>query len=476
MTGRAFEVCAAFLILMSCTTSQVEQHPGAKLRLSFVIDKTFDENHLVSIFRSYDPAGLVGRAASMHIDADFARRIRDAATPVKAKELARAFVQDRFREQGTAIEASKTEYEKKWKDLLPILSSVVVGTTESAWIHPHYTCVISSIFPGLSDWRGSTVAAKFDNPAPLKRQMLAHEIVLSDVFQLLRKRYTISEVNDWQVWAFSEITAALILDDPMLEGFWPNLAPERSYSGYPQLPQLAKKLKQLFDHRTSYVAYEEASISALMGFQPLRFRSAWLGVFMHDIQSGDPACRQFAMEMGLTGIKAPMVLGFFKGSPADKAGLMIGDWITAVGSSHVESASDLTRLIGSVAPGSKTAITVLRMGNRVNLSATIGERGEDGSLVQTSNLWPGFTVTELTEELRIERHISKNTQGVVVASIADADSPAAIAGLKTDDLITKVNGNDVSTLTEFYEAFNSKGGRHAEILVLRGNSELVMHL
>jgi hypothetical protein len=212
------------------------------LKLSFIIDRQYDEDNMVWMFRHDDPAGLESRAASMGVEVDVARRIRDAADPSVARKLARKLVSNRFDDEGTALEASRKDFEIQWNDLLPLFSKVVVETTESPWVHPDYVCVVSSIFPGLSSWSGNKVATKFDYDSVYERRMLAHELLLSDVFQLVRKRYSSSEISDWQIWAFSEITPDFILDDPSLAGFWPDFPRAGEYSGYLQLAGLEKRL------------------------------------------------------------------------------------------------------------------------------------------------------------------------------------------------------------------------------------------
>jgi hypothetical protein len=250
-------------LLMGCLTSgNLSKAPD--LKLSFVIDKEYDEEMVVSMFRSYTPAGLEARAESMGVDINLARQIRDA-DPSDAKSLASKLVEDRFARDGAAIQASIADFGAEWEDLLPLFSRVVVETTESAWIHPEYICVVSVIHLGLSNWYANKVAVNFVRGRAYNGKMLAQEIALSDVFQLLRRRYPREELNDWQVWAFSEITASLVLDDPKFQMLWP---PSPLLSNYPQLVALRPKLKDLFDHRTSYMDYEDKSVPLLKGFDP----------------------------------------------------------------------------------------------------------------------------------------------------------------------------------------------------------------
>jgi hypothetical protein len=261
-------LCAT--LVMGCLTSG-DLSKAPDLKLSFVIDKEYDQDMVISMFRSYDPAGLEARARGMGVDIKVAREIRDATDLSDAKKLAARLVEDRFARDGAAIQASIADFEAQWKDLLPLFSRVVAQTTESPWVHPEYICVVSSIHLGLSNWFSNKVAVNFIRGRAYKGKMLAQEITLSDVFQLLRKPHPRKEINDWQVWAFSEITASLILDDPKFQVFWPN---SPLLSNYPQLAALRPKLKDLFDHRTSYVDYEDKSVPLLKSFDP-DFHQQW---------------------------------------------------------------------------------------------------------------------------------------------------------------------------------------------------------
>ena len=56
------------------------------------------------------------------------------------------------------------------------------------------------------------------------------------------------------------------MNDPKFQAFWPD---SPNLSNYPQLAALRPKLKDLFDHRTSYVDYEDESVPLLKEFDPL---------------------------------------------------------------------------------------------------------------------------------------------------------------------------------------------------------------
>ncbi len=472
-------VCCVGLLLalLGCATTPTRAVEVPGLRLSFRIDKRADAENVLNLFRNDDPAGLESRAMSMGVDVELARMIRDV-NPFEARVLADRLVDERFKSNGAAIEASMADFEAQWKDLLPLYSQVVMESTESPWVHSAYTCVVSSIHPGVSSWSGNKVGVKFDGSPELKRRVLAHEILLSNVFQLVRKRYRSSEIGDWQVWAFSEITPVLILDDPRLRDFWPNVVHAGDYfalSGYPQLSGPEKQLKDLFDRRTSYADYEKKAVAVLRDFQP--FRRSWIGLFIHDIKHIDPT-QQLAKDMDLSATNGSFVLGIYKGSPADAAGLMVGDYVTAVGSTPIESSAQLTQAVLSLASGTGTSVTVVRLGEEKNLPLTIGERDirDKVPLAQPQDLWPGFVVANLSAELRAKWGIPEDTRGVAVASMTNEKSPAAVAGLHVQDVITEANGVQVETLLDFYRALNATGGRSATLEISRGGTKISVAL
>jgi len=263
-------LCVCFVTVLGCTTAPTRTVETQGLRLLFSTDKAVDVRSVLNFFRGADPAGLESRAALMGVNIDRARAIRDA-TPAEAQALATTLVDECFQRDGAAIVASVGDFQAIWKDLLPLYSQVVAEITESPWVHSEYTCVVSSIHPGISSWYGNLVGIRFDSASVIKRRILAHELVLSNVFQLLRKRYGVAEIGDWQVWAFSEITAVLILDDPRLQPWWPNIAHGGNYfahSNYPQLEAPEKLLKNLYDHRANYADYEQRAVEVLKDFQP----------------------------------------------------------------------------------------------------------------------------------------------------------------------------------------------------------------
>lgn len=90
---------------------------------------------------------------------------------------------------------------------------------------------------------------------------------------------------------------------------------------------------------------------------------------------------------------ATNVLRVIPGSPADLAGLLVGDEVIMLDGKPAISAPNLVREIRGRAMGSKVAIVVLRGGTQVTLTLTVEARPEDGELVRRALIGkaaPGF--------------------------------------------------------------------------------------
>ncbi len=66
-------------------------------------------------------------------------------------------------------------------------------------------------------------------------------------------------------------------------------------------------------------------------------------------------------------------------SPADQAGIQVGDLITAVGDQEVDAANPLDEVLQRFKPGDRVEITLLREGEERTVRATLGARPDDPS-------------------------------------------------------------------------------------------------
>jgi Do/DeqQ family serine protease len=170
----------------------------------------------------------------------------------------------------------------------------------------------------------------------------------------------------------------------------------------------------------------------------------WLGVRLQEVDS------DFLKSLGLEGKQGAFVEQVVQGSPADKAGIIPGDLVTAMDKRAVGNSSELTRYVGDIAVGTKTEFTVIRSGTERKLTAKIDARDEK-TVTDNSRLWPGFVVVP-PEAVDSE----KKPEGLVVVSVIPT-SPAAGMGLQARDEILSVNGKKIKNLKDFYESLAQAG-------------------
>ena len=177
----------------------------------------------------------------------------------------------------------------------------------------------------------------------------------------------------------------------------------------------------------------------------------WLGV---TIQSITP---DLAKEFGLKNGKGAVVNDILKGSPAEKAGLKRGDVILEVDGKTVNDAESLRNIVAQREIGSHITIKIIREGKPISLTAKVSElpmEMQETSIekpekeMDEENVFAGFTVIALSQEIAKQLGLSRDEKGVVIIKV-EPDSPAEEAGLKKGDVIQEINKRTVTNLRDF---------------------------
>ncbi len=183
-----------------------------------------------------------------------------------------------------------------------------------------------------------------------------------------------------------------------------------------------------------------------------RVEYGWLGAQIGDIQAG--AFAGFARDLKVEGVNGAVLLGIYKGSPADRAGLLPGDYVTAVDVQEIKNQQDLIQAVGSLSAGKAYAFQLIRYGEKMNLRVTPGVRDDQDKVAQAENLWPGMMVVNLSDEIRQEANIDRGVQGVVVGGLSDQGTPASKAGFQAGDVITAIDGKQVRGMMDYFKLIN----------------------
>lgn len=201
----------------------------------------------------------------------------------------------------------------------------------------------------------------------------------------------------------------------------------------------------------------------------------WLGVQIGDLSETAPYTG-FAKDLKVEGQKGALVVATYKGSPADKAGLLSGDFVVKVDGREVKSRDNLTQIVGGLAAGSTHEFEVIRYGEKMRLSVRIGVRDDKDEVAQAKDLWPGMAVAKLTDELRSAAKVAEKVDGLLVGAVTDADTPAAKAGFQAGDVIVSINGKSAKNVMDYFRALNDASRKTVTFAVNRAGEELTIEL
>ncbi|HBY60435.1 MAG TPA: hypothetical protein DEH78_11470 [Solibacterales bacterium] len=189
-------------------------------------------------------------------------------------------------------------------------------------------------------------------------------------------------------------------------------------------------------------------------------------------------------------------------SPAEKAGLKVGDVVLEYQGQRVEGTEQFIRLVRETPSGRAAKIGVVRSGQYQTIAATIAERKSMGVVLRPGdNEWrmtvPRFEMPELvmpdvpkafmswrSSRLGVEAETLDAQlaeffgvkEGVLVRSVVK-ESPAAKAGVKAGDVITKVDGQAVSSPREVTAALRSlREKRNVSLQVVREKREMTLNV
>jgi Do/DeqQ family serine protease len=173
-------------------------------------------------------------------------------------------------------------------------------------------------------------------------------------------------------------------------------------------------------------------------------------------------------------------------APGAKAGLKSGDVITAIDGKKVDGPDDLTMDVISRSPGATVTLDVVRNGQPMRVSVTLGQRpggvdwdqpnhrgsnnndNDDNNADVSNGSARGIGVENLTPEMAEQIGVAASVHGVVVTSV-DADSPAADK-VARGMVITAVNREPVRSVQDFKRLMGQAQGKPA-LLTFNANGQ-----
>ncbi|GHA89367.1 DegQ family serine endoprotease [Modicisalibacter luteus] len=187
-----------------------------------------------------------------------------------------------------------------------------------------------------------------------------------------------------------------------------------------------------------------------------RVSRGWLGVVIQ------PVSRDLAESFGLDGAKGALIAEVAPNTPAADAGLKAGDIILSVNGEEVDRSTTLPRLIGRVNPGSEAKLEVLRNGERVENTVTVGDWPEEARAGTSSSARDpqsrlGVSVAPLEQEQLQRLDLDSGVRVVQV----DPAGVAAKAGVRAGDIIVSLDQQNISSPEQLAEVIRKVEGNRA---------------
>jgi len=238
------------------------------MKVKYIKDKNYDAFMIWAMLSSNDPAGVKSRAKSMKITGQVLDRIIKAESYESVSDILNKITKARYSKHKVKIDKSIKQYQKEWDKITNTFSDTIEDVTEFEWFHKNYYVVVSPFHKGTSSRGGDKVVRTAFEDENDQLRITAHEILMSQLWNILFETYPKSENNDplLHYWALNEITTTAILGlekplnnlwTPQLKGF------DNFLTNYPQLSKLKTELKAPYLEKTDFKDYLDKALNLL---------------------------------------------------------------------------------------------------------------------------------------------------------------------------------------------------------------------
>ena len=205
----------------------------------------------------------------------------------------------------------------------------------------------------------------------------------------------------------------------------------------------------------------------------------WLGITFQSVTD------DIAKGFNLSSSDGAIVSNIITNSPAEKAGIKIGDIIIKFNKYLLNDINQFPRIVADSKLNTNIPIEIIRKDKKIDLNVILETAKED--INEYSNTTPtkavivynGIGVINLTKETRNNYGINNEVDGVLVSKI-DINSDASKKGLKIGDIIIRLNQDDIKSTQQFKVLLTNirlkskKNDAHAIMLISRKNNNFFL--
>lgn len=185
-----------------------------------------------------------------------------------------------------------------------------------------------------------------------------------------------------------------------------------------------------------------------------KVKRGYLGVSAQDLTT------DLSKAFGINTYKGAIITRVTKGSPADKAGIKIGDVVTKINNENIENASSMRNKIGLLKINSSITMEINRKGKVISTKVKILEpKISKKNKIKINPRLQGIVFSEIKKNMPEYGKVS----GIKVLKISK-DSKAYYIGIRKNDILLSINNIPVKKIKDL------------EIVAGVNDSELVVHV
>lgn len=194
----------------------------------------------------------------------------------------------------------------------------------------------------------------------------------------------------------------------------------------------------------------------------------WLGA------SGQSVTSDIADSLGLNRPAGVLISAIHKSSPARKAGLKVGDVVTAINERKIHDPAELKFRLATVPIGDKADLDVIRKGKKITLKMEAmvppNDPPRNDTLLEGNHLLDGATVGNLNPLVGVELGIEQSREGVVVLKVDRRKQASRL--IAAGDIILAINDDEVDDIKDLKRELEQAQTRNVFDLKLERNGKI----
>lgn len=187
----------------------------------------------------------------------------------------------------------------------------------------------------------------------------------------------------------------------------------------------------------------------------------WLGV------AGQQVTADLADSLGLNRPSGVLINTLHQASPAKKAGMQVGDVVTAINGKPVRDQSEMKFRLATVPMGQTAVIEVLRKGKPQTLEVVASMPPEDPPreerVLDGAHPLSGVKVSNINPAVAVELGLATDSEGVVVVDVSKSVRGMRLA--RPGDVIIAVNKMPTKTVPELEKALFEASAQGAYAII-----------